>query len=223
VRVLRLLLAPGDGNRLLFRLAQALDHPLSDVVATPGVAPLPQASEPLIFGLGAMPATGVPASPDTTRRALIPINKLMSRKVLVINGSIATADPSACCSYSWAQLIGLVANKLGSVHADDQVPVAFDEVYRFGLVDGIHPIAFAVRALAVETSRVGATLLTATGYDVKIVPRSLLVGPNEIWIGELHWYGHFGGMVHVFLNAVSRVGKPPEVKWTRERDTLAWP
>jgi hypothetical protein len=222
-RALRLLLAPGDGNRLLLRLIGDQGLPMPRVTATPPVTPLPRATQPLIFGMGAIPATGVPASAQTTRRAEISIDKLMSKKALFVDGSIANTATSVSGSYSWAQLIGLVANKLGAVHADDQVPVAFDEVYRFGLVEGVHPIEFAIRAIAVATCQAGVESLTAMGEDLAIPSRSLLVGPSEIWIGELHWYGRLGGMVEVFLNAVSRAGSPLSVRWTREPNASRWP
>ena len=222
-RALRLLLAPGDGNRLLLRLIRDQGLPMPQVIATPSVAPLPRATQPLIFGMGAMPAIGVPASAQTTRRAGISIDKLIAKKVLVVDGSIADTATSISGSYSWAQLIGVVANKLGAVHADDQVPVAFDEIYRFGLVEGVHPIAFAIRAMAIATSQAGVESLTAMGEDMVIPSRSLLVGPSEIWIGELHWYGHLGGKVEVFLNAVSRAGRSLNVQWTREPNASHWP
>jgi hypothetical protein len=70
--------------------------------------------------------------------------------------------------------------------------------------------------------RVGGTVCDQLGLG-RFEARSLMVGNDEVWIGEFHWYGRIGGMVKILTNMVSRAGAPPSITWERDRASESWP
>lgn len=223
LRIARLLVLAGRGNRLLFRVAKDADAELLKLSVTPEADPLPGQTLPLVIAVGAIPSDGVPVANRPVRtRTLLHLKDLLGKKVLRIDGSVAPKEIVEKVCLTWEELLNLLANKMGASHSDDDVPRVFDEVYRHGFIGELHPLAFAVRAFGVALLRIGSDLCGQLGMT-QFQLRSLMVGPDEKWIGEFHWYGRLGGRIGILVNAVSKAGAHMEISWKLERDSGGWP
>lgn len=153
LRAIRLLALSGRGNGLLLRVAAQDSIELPKICITPPAESVPDAEEPLVFAMGAIPAEGVPRPSDPRwPEQLVSLTELLHQRVLYLDGSIAPRELGGSARLSWEELLVLLANKMGASHVDDKVPLVFDEICRYCFVDGIHPLAFAVRSFGVVCS-----------------------------------------------------------------------
>jgi hypothetical protein len=224
LRSVRLLVLSGRGNRLLFRVSQERAIELRPLAITRPPEAVPGEELPLVFGLGGIPADGIPQPSRPMRpRLTVTLSELLKTKVLHVDGSIAPVELGGTADLTWEELLGLLANKTGAMHADDHVPTVFDEVLRFGFVSNLHPLAVAVRSFGVSLLRLSSYLLGESGLPT-VTDRSLGFGQDDLWVGEFHWYGRLGGLVKILINTGARTGSEPlQVRWERDRSSPGWP
>ena len=147
VAALRGLVAVGKGNGSLLNLIRdrSADHPM------PRVSEPADASPEVQFSLGAVPAPDVSSEDGVTPRSM---SALMDMRCLTVRTK-ADLDET----YTWDRLVREVANKLGAVHSDAEVPLAFDELAAIGVANQ-DAVAYALRHLGVAVSRIAHQVLT---------------------------------------------------------------
>ncbi len=93
----------------------------------------------------------------------------MQRTVPSVDLHVASAErataPPALSSLTWQQLVSTVANKLGPMHVDDDVPTWLDDVVRCKL--GMNPAAYALRAVAAAIIRCGTDIRITASAKLK--------------------------------------------------------
>lgn len=217
---LRMLVAPGQGNRLLFRVAELCSLPLGAIPVA--IAPPHAPPEPLTFGMVNIPC-GLEAVDLRVER--VNLEDLMDRPALEIEPHYASDDrstaPHELETYSWSELVRVVANKFGPSHADSNVPQIFDEIGRWAIVVKgptsftIHPAAYLLRELAVAVAGLGGRLLRDAGMDYPQVNHD--PGVLGVWIGRLRFWGRLGGIVSSDVLAGHRDGTQVQfdLSWTK--------
>lgn len=223
---LRLLVGRGPGNSLLRRIADGTDTPLRPVV-------IAQPSSPPSQGPGRGPLTLAVVNLPVDQTMFFPfllehvqLFDLMRRPVLGVDRHFASIERSTAASQlrmmTWDELLALIANKLGPVHVDDDVPKVLDDIAGVAVM-GLNPAAIALRALAITTGAVGRALLHDIGVHPTVEePRTYLVGDH--CLGRVRVWGRLGGLVDVDILGSSRAGStnPVTVRWTTD-DPPLWP
>ncbi len=142
---LRRLLSSKQGNDLLGRVAELKKLDLLFPPLSINVKP----SEPLVMlRIGAMPESS--GSPSTT------LDQLREARCLLIT------HESVQYSYTWMELIGIVAEKLGPMHGDPRIQVTIDEMMSYQM-GGVPVLRYMLRVIAAAVSEVGADLLSKAG------------------------------------------------------------
>lgn len=186
---LRQLVCSGDGNRWLQRLSIAGGASLPLVTVT-GAASLGLAGAALPadrahtakyveFALGGLQ----PPSSDTPpaeAEALRPISMSIPR--FLNSCALMVGDRSGHESFTWDSLISMVANKLGPVHLDDDVPIALDEIATYRVL-GLHPIAYAIRSTSVVICAAGHKLLSELGVESRHGDH--IARTRGMWVGNI--------------------------------------
>lgn len=175
VIAIRSLAGQGKGNHTLTELARTIDdvpdlHPVS----------APANDEPTItFATGALPVADTHiASSDQAPRSL---GALMNLNCL----TVTPPEDNQQRTYSWDQLVSAVANKLGAIHSDPNIPVAFDEIQRFETA-GQPALVHALRNLAVVVSRHGHQLLDAANVEHGLPePTHRIPAVGQMWVGSV--------------------------------------
>ena len=128
----------------------------------------------------------------------VPLSTLMHHAVISVDRHFASGDrataPPALQTLTWQELISTVANKLGAMHLDDDVPTWLDDLVQYKAF-GMNPAAYALRALSIAVLRCGAELAQRAGRKLELNHHSYIV--KERWLGELRVWGRLGGMVYV--------------------------
>jgi hypothetical protein len=107
--VLRALICPGDGNRVLMRLYDSTRQPVPNVLVS-----RPASADPdVFFAVGSIP-TELGAEADGAIN--VALTAWMNTTVLVVQGSGSRR------TYTWAQFLNEYANKWGGAHLDRAVP-----------------------------------------------------------------------------------------------------
>lgn len=222
LRSLRLLTGRGQGDNLLRRTAKGTGRKLAKTEVTQPPWRIDGVSEPLAFGLGSIPLEDAIRTGDGFQRTptWVEFDRMMRQQVLIVKGSWADQEATATGSFTWEHLIGVVANKFGTMHLDDQIPEVFDEIFRFKFSNGVHPVAFALRAMGIAVRRIALDLL-GPDDSPSLPDRSVMVGETSLWLGELHLYGRLGGMVRVYMLHGSTDPKI-ELTWKREAQEWVW-
>ncbi len=132
----------------------------------------------LDFALGGLQPTHVTATGDAKKsetRARSLQDFLDSRALIVSVGHEREV-------FTWDALISEVANKLGPVHLDDEVPVALDEIGSYRVL-GLNPVAYCVRSAAAvicgAAHEMLARVAVTAAHDLH-APRT-----RGMWIGSV--------------------------------------
>lgn len=176
VIAIRSLAGGGKGNHTIAELARTLDviPPLHPITAPAGD------DDAITFATGALPVADshVVGASDKVPRS---IGALMSMRCL----AVSPPEDDAQRTYSWDQLVSAVANKLGPIHSDAEVPIAFDEIRRFETA-GQATLAHALRNLAVVITRHGHDVLVAAGFEQQSSqPSHAIPATGQIWVGAI--------------------------------------
>lgn len=176
VIALRSLAGGGKGNHTIAELAQITDaaprlHPVSTPVGEDAT---------LTFATGALPVadTHAPGAQDRSPRSL---GALMKLRCL----TVTPPENDQQRTYTWDQLVSAVANKLGAIHSDAEIPIAFDEIHRFETA-GQPSLVHALRNLAVVVARYGHDVLTAAGFGQLLSrPNHPIPAAGRVWVGAI--------------------------------------
>lgn len=204
---LRLLAGTGKGSNLLSRTAHELKLTLAPLTTT-STPHLDDRGESLTFAIINLPLDDT-VCPEPLKE--VPLSTLMQHPVICIDPHFASAErataPPALKNLSWQMLVSTVANKLGAMHVDDDIPAWFDDVVRYKTL-GMNPVAYSLRALGIAVLRCGADLAERAGRSVKLNSHSYIVADH--WLGELRVWGRVGGMVYIEILAggPSRIHQP---------------
>lgn len=173
VAAARALASGGRGDRMLFEFAREVGEAPA---VHPVTVPVPDDSA-ITFATGALPV------PDGGAGAASPrsLQALMGMRCLVVVAS----DGAQQRKYTWDELVRHVAAKLGAVHSDSDVPVAFDEISRFEMA-GQGALGYALRNLGVVVSRHAHSLLATAGLDTERSPVSHRIpAAGTAWTGAV--------------------------------------
>lgn len=108
--VLRALVCPGDGNRVLMRLYDSTKLSVPSVLLSAPVSADPD----VFFAVGAMPTEEPGAKADGAVE--VSLHKWMNTRMLVVKGAGSRE------SYTWASFLNTYANKWGGAHLAEVVP-----------------------------------------------------------------------------------------------------
>lgn len=216
---LRLLAGNGRGANLLSRVARESNLVLAPLTVTDTPSRDPQ-GEPLTFAI-----TNLPADRETCPYPLVEmsLSTLMQRPVICVDPHFASAErataPPLLQSLTWQVLISTVANKLGAMHVDDDIPTWLDDLVRYRAF-GMNPAAYALRALAIAVLRCGTDLAQQAGRQLQLEDHSYIVAKR--WLGRLRVWGRLGGMVYIDVVAGGPAGPQEPFAWTAEAPRI-WP
>jgi hypothetical protein len=160
--VLRALLHPGAGNRVLMRLHEAFGRAPIEIRLS-----RPPDTMDVHFSVGSIP---VPWSMADDHGAVwVPIADWANTPVvhIVVNGNPKT--------YTWAGLLNAYANKWGGAHLDPSVPTHLQtiDMYEAG---GLSLTGYLLRAAAVQVWFIGQTLLV----DAQFVQSGRPLSPEKM-------------------------------------------
>jgi hypothetical protein len=216
---LRVVAGTGSGANLLARTAKASQLTLAPLTVTE-TPDQDSRGEPLTFAIINLPADTT-SCPYPLRQ--IPLSTLMQRIVISVDPYFASADrataPPAVSSLTWQELVSTVANKLGPMHVDDNVPTWLDDLVRYKAI-GMNPSAYALRALAVAVLRCGADLARAAFRQLEVRPHSYVVAGQ--WLGRMRVWGRLGGMVYMDVLAGSSAETNQPFSWSADAPRV-WP
>lgn len=216
---LRVLAGTGRGANLLSRTAAELHLTLAPLTVTDTPDRDPK-GEHLTFAITNLPADRN-VCPDPLRD--MPLSTLMQRPVICVDPHFASADrataPPALQSLTWQVLISTVANKLGAMHVDDDIPTWLDDLARYKAL-GMNPAAYALRALAIAVLRCGTNLAEQAGRQLKLDHHPYVVADR--WLGRLRVWGRLGGMVYMDVLAGGPVGAQEPFGWSAHTPRV-WP
>lgn len=176
VIAIRSLACGGKGNHTITQLARELEE-VPDL--HPVTAPADN-DEAITFGTGALPVADTHAAGASNQ---IPrsLEALMSLRCL----TVTPPEDNDQRAYSWDQIVSTVANKLGAIHSDQEVPVAVDEIQRFESA-GQGTLVHALRNLAVVVARHGYDVLSAAGVEHSLSePTHRIPANGQIGIGAV--------------------------------------
>lgn len=184
VLAIRALACAGSGNHMLQQVIRelSLDEPPLHPVTSPA------SDDPsVVFATGALPvadlAVGGPdGQPPRSVAALVEMQCL----------TILAPEDSQRRHYTWGRLVSEVASKLGAAHSDASVPVALDELARFGTA-GRPTLAYAVRNLAVLLFRHGHAVLSRAGVGEPDPPHHVIPALGTTWVGPTISKGEVDG------------------------------
>jgi hypothetical protein len=217
---LRVVAGTGSGANLLARTAKALGLDLTplSITDTPGRN---ADGKPLTFAIMNLPA-------DTTCCSLpllqVPLSTLMQRTVISVDPHFASEDrataPPSLSSFTWQELVSTVANKLGPMHVDENIPVWLDDLVRYRAI-GMNPAAYALRALAVAVLQCGVNLARAASRPLQLSPHSYIVAGQ--WLGRLRVWGRLSGIVSMDVLAGGSSPGPSEPFGWNAHAPRVWP
>lgn len=178
---LRQLVAHGQGNRLLQRIAKR------GLTSTPRLKQIEDGIDTskrrdIRLALGALPSElvtqRVTAGTELEAFLLMPCLRVASlkRKEEVI--------------YTWDELVSVIANKLGGAHTDEELPEILDDLACY-LVAGVSVLRFALRTCAAAIASVGQMQVGEAGIKIALPPPPLFQpGSPELFgalvIGDLN-------------------------------------
>lgn len=170
VSALRVLVTGGQGNQLLQQLAREAGAHVRPGRVTESVPD----GEDITFGVGAVPlADGDPSGVEPRS-----LSRLLNMRCLVIR-----LESGEQLRYTWDTLVSTVANKLGAVHSDREVPVAFDVLKAYIATDA-EVTAYALRHFAVLVGRCAAELLSSVGSPPAAVSLPIPAA-GRAWTGDM--------------------------------------
>lgn len=159
---LRQLIAHGEGNRLLQRVADALGHQEPRIAYCQEVSDQRDGDDrDLRFALAALPFS----QEDVGVEDWSTLEEFLNMKCLLV----ASPRLQEEVTYSWDGLISVVANKLGPSHTDDQRRKILDELNCY-MVCGEPALRYALRTAGAAVATAGAELLLQIGrsFDRKL-------------------------------------------------------
>jgi hypothetical protein len=153
---LRQLVGHGRGNRLLQRLAE------SNVTLAPRLGAVANEIDTsprknIRFALGAFP-TELAAPSGATGPELPQFLKLKCLRV-------ASPRLQEEVTYTWDDLISVVANKLGCIHTDDERRAILDDLACY-LVADLPALRYAIRTIGAAISSLGILQLESIGREI---------------------------------------------------------
>jgi len=153
----------------------------------------------------------------------MPLSTLMQRPIICVDPNFASATrataPPALQILTWQVLISTVANKLGAMHVDDDIPTWLDDVVRYRAL-GMNPAAYALRALAIAVLRCGIDLARRADRQLELNDHSYIVADR--WLGRLRVWGRLGGMVYIDVLAGGPAGEQQPFGWNADTPRV-WP
>ena len=216
---LRVLAGSGSGANLLSRTARELGLNLAPLTVTDTPDRDPKGQH-FTFAMANLPADSN-VCPHPLKE--MPLSTLMQRPIICVDPHFASADrataPPALQSLTWQVLISTVANKLGAMHVEDDIPTWLDDVVRYKAL-GMNPAAYALRALAIAVLRCGTDLARRGDRQLELDHHSYIVADR--WLGRLRVWGRLGGMVYVDVLAGGPAGAQEPFGWSANT-TRVWP
>lgn len=201
VIAIRSLAGAGKGNHTIAELARTLDE-------VPDLHPVTAAAgndDEITFATGALPVADTRAADDSDQ---VPrsLGALMNLRCLTVTPPGGNEQRT----FSWDQLVSTVANKLGAIHSDPAVPVAFDEIQRFETA-GQATLAHALRNLAVVVARHGRDVLAASGVEHPLPGFTHRIPANrQVWVGAIQVReNRRGGGGEVSFDFNPQIPQPP--------------
>lgn len=190
---LRLLTINGRGDRLLRRAREtfSLGEPPRGLSLTTAA---PRSEPGLAFAVGAIPL------PDSERakEPHISTAEMLEERCLTIS-----ADDEQV-SYKWLTFLAVVANKLGSIHSDADIPRAVDELSSY-VIGGIPVLRYALRVVAsVVATDAHHILDSIDGAHTPV--RHTLLPEGCPWIGNVLVYGTIDTELDVRVNTFMEPG-----------------
>lgn len=176
VIAIRSLACGGKGNHTITQLAWELEE-VPDL--HPVTAPADN-DEAITFGTGALPVADTHAAGASNQ---IPrsLEALMNLRCL----TVTAPEDNEQRAYSWDQIVSTVANKLGAIHSDQEVPVAVDEIRRFESA-GQGTLVHVLRNLAVVVARHGYDVLSASGVEHPLLtPTHRIPANGQVWVNAI--------------------------------------
>lgn len=216
---LRVLAGTGSGANLLSTTAAESHITLAPLTVTDTPDRDPK-GEHLTFAIA-----NLPADRDVCPYPLkeLPLSTLMQRPVICVDPHFASADrataPPALQRLTWQVLISTVANKLGPMHVDDDIPTWLDDVVQYKAL-GMNPAAYALRALAIAVLQCGTDLAQQAGRQIELGYHSYIVADR--WLGRLRVWGRLGGMVYMDVLAGGPAGPQEPFGWSANVPRV-WP
>jgi hypothetical protein len=196
----RQLAVPDRGDRLLERARDQFSLGPASPIAWVTIA-APKSEVGLSFALGSVPYDKEPPSAART----VTTSELMGSRCLLVS------DGHTQVSYRWVSLIAVIANKLGSVHVDDDMPKAVDELSTY-VVGGVPVLRYALRIAGATVATDAHAVLQRIDPTHRPVHHQL-VPDNSPWVGAVRIYGSLDSKLDIQVEVRYQLGTQL-VGWT---------